>query len=72
MIKRLTKYLYILFFFIPGFSEAQTHDLKFTTVTGENGVFLGKINDITQDRNGTIWFSDQTNRGITKLSLIHI
>ena len=66
MIKRLTKYLYILLFFIPGFSEAQTHDLKFTTVTGENGVFLGKINDITQDKNGTIWFSDQTNRGITK------
>ncbi|MBK9106562.1 MAG: SMP-30/gluconolactonase/LRE family protein, partial [Saprospiraceae bacterium] len=50
----------------PGFAEAQTHHLKFTPVTGQNGVFLGKINDITQDRNGTIWFSDQTNRGITK------
>ncbi len=66
MLLRLTHYLCFLFLFIPGFTDAQTQDIKFTLITGANGVSLGKINAITQDKNGIIWFSDQTNRGITK------
>ena len=43
-------------------SSAQTQDVKFTLVTGSNGVSLGKINGMTRDVHGVMWFSDQTNR----------
>jgi len=45
---------------------AQTKQLKFTEIEGSNGITLGKINAITQDQNGFMWFSDQTNEVIIR------
>ena len=45
---------------------AQTHSIKFNLVSGINGIALGKINSITRDRHGVMWFSDQTNRCIIR------
>lgn len=45
---------------------SQTQQIKFNLVNGMNGISLGKINSITQDRDGAMWFSDQTNRCITR------
>ena len=56
----------ISIFCLPGNSTAQTQEIKFTSISGMNGIFLGKINSITQDKDGVMWFSDQTNRCITQ------
>ncbi len=40
--------------------------LRFQTVAGVNGISLGKINAITQDKYGYLWLSDQTNRCIIR------
>jgi signal transduction histidine kinase/ligand-binding sensor domain-containing protein len=47
-------------------AAAQTHHIKFNQLSGSNGITLGKINSITRDRHGVMWFSDQTNRGIVR------
>jgi streptogramin lyase len=47
-------------------SAAQTHDLKFRLLPGANGVSLGKITGMTRDNHGAMWFTDQTNRCITR------
>ena len=57
---------------IPVNIEAQTQQVKFSLITGTNGVSLGKINAITQDRYGFIWFADQTNRCITRFDGSHM
>ncbi len=46
--------------------KAQSLKPKFSLIEGNNGVSLGKINAITQDKYGFMWFSDQTNRCITR------
>ncbi|MGB5360022.1 MAG: two-component regulator propeller domain-containing protein, partial [Eudoraea sp.] len=51
---------------LSNISSAQTKQLKFTKIEGSNGVTLGKINAITQDQNGFMWFSDQTNEAIIR------
>jgi ligand-binding sensor domain-containing protein len=38
---------------------AQNHEIKFNLVKGNNGKPLGKINSITQDAYGYMWFSGQ-------------
>ena len=53
-------------------SAAQTEQIKFTPVSGTNGVSLGKINAITRDRHGFIWFSDQSNRCIIRYDGSHM
>jgi signal transduction histidine kinase/ligand-binding sensor domain-containing protein len=55
-----------IFLFLPLFGVAQTNEVKFHLITGSNGIGLGKINSITQDKNGRMWFSDQTNGCITR------
>ncbi len=45
---------------------AQTRQLKFEKITGANGVPVGTINAITQDKFGFIWFSDETNQCIIR------
>ena len=50
----------------PMTASAQTKSIKFNLVNGVNGIALGKINCIMQDRDGAMWFSDQTNRCITR------
>ena len=51
---------------LSNISTAQTKQLKFTKIEGSNGVTLGKINAITQDSEGFMWFSDQTNGAIVR------
>jgi len=53
-------------------SRTQTQPVKFNLVAGTNGISLGKINGITRDMNGVMWFSDQTNRCITRYDGNHI
>ena len=45
---------------------AQKVQLDFNLVTGGNGITLGKINGITQDKWGYIWFADQSQRSLTR------
>src|SRR5688500_7901708 len=63
-------YLYIFFvvFFSMDFQDgtAQTHQIKFNLVEGAGEVSLGKINAITQDPNGYMWFADMTKSCITR------
>jgi len=42
--------------------NGQRQPLNFNLVTGTNGISLGKILGITQDKWGYMWFVDQTNR----------
>jgi len=51
---------------------AQTRQLKFNLITGSNGISLGKINAITQDRQGFMWFSDQRNGAIVRYDGNHM
>jgi len=66
------KYLFIYFLFLTINSSSQTQQVKFNPVTGTNGVSLGKINAITRDKYGFIWFSDQSNRCIIKFDGSHM
>jgi ligand-binding sensor domain-containing protein len=45
---------------------AQETLLNFDRVTGTNGVSIGKITGITQDKFGYIWFVDQANRCVVR------
>ena len=60
----------ILFKFISidgaGQTFAQKKLFDFNPITGNNGVTIGKINSITQDKFGYMWFADQTNKCITR------
>ena len=66
MNKRFPIYLFAFLLFLPSYTTAQSKEIKFNLINGMNGIFLGKINSITQDKNGAMWFSDQTNRCITQ------
>ncbi|WP_297694747.1 two-component regulator propeller domain-containing protein, partial [uncultured Eudoraea sp.] len=75
----ITSTLKYKFYFILGFilclcniSNAQIQQLKFTKIEGSNGISLGKINAITQDKNGFMWFSDQTNGAIIRYDGNHM
>jgi len=75
----ITSTLQYKFYFILGFiiclcniSSAQPQQLKFNKIEGANGISLGKINAITQDKKGFMWFSDQTNGAIIKYDGIHM
>jgi hypothetical protein len=52
--------------FISICSSAQNQQLKFNDVLGIDGLTLGKINGITRDIHGVMWFSDQDYRGIIR------
>ena len=43
---------------LSNISSAQIKQLKFNKIEGSNGINLGKINAITQDSNGFMWFSE--------------
>ncbi|MEP6617284.1 MAG: two-component regulator propeller domain-containing protein [Ginsengibacter sp.] len=59
-------YFLILIFSLSSGSIAQTQQVKFDLVTGKNGISLGQITSIAQDPYGVMWFTDQTNRCITR------
>ena len=53
----ITAALFLQLIFLSG--TAQNNDLKFNLVEGPNGKPLGKINAITQDPHGYMWFLGQ-------------
>ena len=57
--------LFFLLFHDIG-SFAQTQQTYFNPILGNDGIFLGKINSITQDPQGYIWLSDQDNGSIIR------
>ncbi len=59
-------YLLIFLLFMMDETSAQSIKPRFNLITGSNGVSLGKINGITRDRHGIMWFSDQDNHCITR------
>ena len=53
-------------------SIAQSQQLKFNLISGSDGISLGKINAITQDVHGFMWFSDQTSQAIVRYDGSHM
>ena len=47
-------------------STAQIQEAKFNPFTGTDGIILGKINGMTRDKYGFMWFSDESNRCIIR------
>jgi len=73
IIKKFKLFSFLVFILcLSNISTAQTKQLKFTKIEGSNGVTLGKINSITQDQNGFMWFSDQTNGAIIRYDGNHM
>ena len=62
----LHPYLFICLFFIIKNCPAQTQQVRFNLVSGSNGIYLGKINGITRDPQGVMWFSDQDHQSIIR------
>lgn len=67
-VMRTTLYsLLIICCFLPiQENYAQTQNIKFNLVEGAGETSLGKINSITQDPNGYMWFADMTKSCITR------
>ncbi|HEX6846822.1 MAG TPA: two-component regulator propeller domain-containing protein [Chitinophagaceae bacterium] len=61
---RLYSILIVILFIKTAYT--QKGHIDFNLVTGANGITLGKINGITQDKWGYIWFADQTQRRLTR------
>ena len=59
MKSKITITAIILLLVIVQHGTAQNNDLKFNLVEGPNGKPLGKINAITQDTRGYMWFCGQ-------------
>jgi signal transduction histidine kinase/streptogramin lyase len=57
----------VLFFLLPTAAIwAQTQKISFEEVRNLNGNSLGKINAMVQDKQGFLWFSDQSNGAIVR------
>jgi len=65
-------YLLLLFLFIVSETTAQTREVRFNLVSGTNGIKLGKVTGITQDKYGFMWFADQTNQAIVRFDGHHM
>ena len=66
MKKNITSLFFIFLMLTAKESLAQIQQLKFDLIKGSNGVSLGKINCIVQDKYSFIWLSDQTNHCIVR------
>jgi ligand-binding sensor domain-containing protein len=62
----ITIYSLLVLLFLSKENTGQTQQMSFNLISGTNGIHLGKINAITQDKYGFMWFSDQTNRCIVR------
>jgi signal transduction histidine kinase/ligand-binding sensor domain-containing protein len=67
-----TPLLFILLLMATQCALAQTNELQFNHLLGSNGITLGKINAITQDKLGFIWLSDQSNRCLVRYDGNHM
>ncbi|MDH3243225.1 MAG: ATP-binding protein [Saprospiraceae bacterium] len=63
-LSQLAGLVFLIFFALIG--SAQEQRVKFSKVAGTNGMSLGKINNMTMDKYGFMWFSDQSNRSIIR------
>lgn len=63
---------FLLFVLIAKIGHSQTQELSFNHIAGSNGVSVGKVNSIIQDKFGFIWLSDQTNRCIVRYDGNHM
>ena len=65
---KLLPHKWFFIFLLVGSQEslAQTQSVKFNLVSGSNGISVGKINGMTRDKYGFMWFSDQSNRCIIR------
>jgi signal transduction histidine kinase/ligand-binding sensor domain-containing protein len=68
----LRHYLLLSFLFITCNGAAQTSEVKFNLVSGSNGIALGKLKSIAQDKYGFMWFADQTNQAIIRFDGHHM
>jgi len=59
-------YLFLIILVSSIDSSAQTNQIYFNPILGNDGIFLGKVNSITQDPQGYIWLSDQDNGAIIR------
>ena len=63
----------VMVFFCPAtILIAQTNGLNFEKISSSNGISIGKINALTQDAQGFMWFSDQTNHSIYRYDGSHL
>lgn len=62
MLKRISIFycLHLLLFFLPEVTNAQKQLLDFDHITGTDGVSIGKLSGITQDKLGYMWMVDQS------------
>jgi ligand-binding sensor domain-containing protein/signal transduction histidine kinase len=69
-ILRYFSFIFLLLLSKESFTQIKT--VKFATITGTNGISLGKINAIIRDKYGYLWFSDQSNRCIIRFDGSHM
>src|SRR5665213_1118622 len=50
----------------------QTREPKFNLISGADGITIGRINSITRDREGVMWFADQTSKCIIRYDGTHM
>ncbi len=68
----LRHHLLLLLIFIVCNASSQTREVRFDLITGSNGITLGKLSSITQDKYGFIWLADQSNRAIIRFDGNHM
>jgi len=62
-----TPYISLLLLIIfPWLCIGQTNEIKFNVLSGSNGISLGKVNGMTRDKYGAMWFSDQNNSALIR------
>jgi hypothetical protein len=59
-------FIFICFLLIVQQGTAQTQEIRIRQVSGINGLGLGRITSIMQDHNGVMWFTDETNKCLTR------
>lgn len=65
-------YLTICFFMFQNLTFAQERSVRFTLFAGIEDFTLGKVNCITQDSLGYMWFSNQTQQCINRFDGYHM
>ena len=69
----IKKFLFaLLFAFACNNGLGQTREPKFNLISGADGITPGRINCITRDREGVMWFTDQTSKCIIRYDGTHM
>jgi len=62
----------LLIAFTCNIDLGQTREPKFNLIPGADGITPGRINSIIRDREGVMWFTDQTNKCIIRYDGTHM